>query len=153
MRRIINRRVHAVAVLTFAAISWMGMAAKETTVEELKARLSSAGAGERPRLCLEIAQKQLDAADRSYVALDSEKGQAALTDVVAFSELARDYAVQSHKHQKQIEIEVRKMIRKLIDVKNAASHDDQLVLQNAIDRLQKVRDDLLFSMFPKGEKK
>src|SRR5579864_1228315 len=123
MPRIISsRQVRAIAALMFVATSWIALSAKETTVEELKARLSSANPGERPRLCLEIAQKQLDAADKSYLAVESEKGQAALTDVVAFSELARDYAIQSRKHQKQIEIEVRKMIRKLIDLKNTVSH-------------------------------
>jgi hypothetical protein len=78
--------------------------------------------------------------------------KAALTDVVAFSELARDYAIQSHKHQKQTEIAVRKMARKLNDLKHTVAHDDQPAVQDAIDRLQRVRDDLLLAMFPHGKK-
>ena len=68
-----------------------------------------------------IAERQLDAADRFYVAGDSEKAQAALADVIAFSELARDYAIQSHKHEKQSEIAIRKMARKLADLKHTVS--------------------------------
>jgi hypothetical protein len=68
---------------------------------------------ERPSLCIEISERRLDEADRLYVAGDSEHAQTALVDVTAFAELARDYAIQSHKHEKQSEIAIRKMARKL----------------------------------------
>ncbi len=87
-----------------------------------------------------------------YAASDFEKGQAALADVVAYSELARDYAIQSHKYQKQIEIAVRAMARKLTELMHSLGHDDQAPVQDAINRLQRVRDDLLMAMFPKGAK-
>jgi hypothetical protein len=128
-------------------------AAKEPTIEELKARLSSTSIGDRPALCLQIAERQLDDASKSYSEMESEKAQAAMTDVVAFSELARDYAIQSHKHQKQTEIAVRKMTRKLNDLRHSVSREDQASVQNAIDHLQRVRDDLLLAMFPKGKAK
>ena len=104
-------------------------------------------------MCIHISERQLDAADRFYDAGDSEKAKAALADVVAFSELARDYAIQSHKHEKQSEIAIRKMARKLADMKHTVSHEDQEQVQSTIDRLQRIRDDLLAAMFPKGVKK
>jgi hypothetical protein len=128
------------------------MPRKDATVEELKARLSSAGRGERPQLCLEIAEKQLDAADKLYAAVETEKAQAAITDVTEFAEKARDYAVQTNKHQKQTEISVRKMIRKIEDIKRTVSREEQGPLQSAVDRLQHVRTDLLLSMFPQAKK-
>src|SRR5579863_4744939 len=127
--------------------------AKDQSVDELKARLSSTSAGDRPQLCLQIAERQLDDADKLFAAFESEKAQTDLTDVVAFSELARDNAIQSHKHLKQTEIAVRKMTRKLNDLKHSVSRDEQVAVQNAIDRLQHVRDDLLLAMFPKGKAK
>ena len=128
-------------------------AGTEPTVDELKARLANTTIADRPPLCLRISERQLDAADRFYVAGDSEKAQAVLTDVVAFAELARDYAIQSRKHEKQAEIAIRKMTRKLADLKHSVSHEDQGQIQNTIDRLQRIRDDLLAAMFPKGIKK
>jgi len=124
----------------------------EPTVEELKARVASASVRDRPHLCVEIAQKQLTEADKSYAASEFEKGQAALTDVVAFSELARDYAIQSHKYQKQTEIATRNMTRKLNDLLHSLGGPDQAPVRDAINRLQRVRDDLLAAMFPKGAK-
>ena len=129
------------------------MASEQPTIEELKARVPNASIADRPGLCVHISELQTDAADRLYVAGDSEKAQAALADVVAFSESARDYSIQSHKHEKQTEIAIRKMAHKLADIKHTVSHEDQAQVQNAIDRLQRIRDDLLAAMFPKGVKK
>jgi hypothetical protein len=148
-------RLLTIAIAVAALISATAprvTAAAQATVEELKARLSSTSIADRPRLCIEIAERQLDTTDKLYASTESEKAQAALTDVVAFSELARDYAVQSHKHEKQTEIAVRKIGRKLTDLKHAVVHDDQAAVQDAIKRLQRVSDDLLAAMFHKGDK-
>jgi hypothetical protein len=127
-------------------------APNEPSVEQLKSRLASTDVRDRPHLCVEIAQKQLAEADRWYAASEFDKGQAALTDVVAYAELARDYAIQSHKYQKQAEIAARNMTRKLNDLLHSLAGPDQAPVRDAINRLQRVRDDLLASMFPKGAK-
>jgi hypothetical protein len=127
--------------------------ADEPTVDELKGRVANAAVADRPRVCVRISERQLDAADGFYSAGDNDKAQAALTDVIAFSELARDYAIQSRKHEKQAEIAIRKMVRKLADMKHTVSREEQEQVQRAIDRLQRVRDDLLAAMFPNGGKK
>jgi hypothetical protein len=124
----------------------------EPTVDGLKARISSAGVAEKPHLCVQVAQIRLDEADRLYAAGDLEKAQAALTDVVAFSELARDYSIQSHKHQKQSEIAVRRMTRKLTAILHTLAQADQSAVKDAVARLNRVSDDLLASMFTKGAK-
>jgi hypothetical protein len=140
-------------VLSMLALPLSLMGSEQPTIEELKARVANASIADRPGLCVHISELQTDAADRLYVAGDSEKAQAALADVVAFSESARDYSIQSHKHEKQTEIAIRKMAHKLADIKHTVSHEDQAQVQNAIDRLQRIRDDLLAAMFPKGVKK
>ncbi|MGD0164330.1 MAG: hypothetical protein ABSB39_17810 [Candidatus Sulfotelmatobacter sp.] len=125
----------------------------EPSIEELKDRVAKASIADRPPLCIRISERQLGAADRLYVAGDVEKWQAALADVAAFAELARDNAIQSHKHEKQSEIAIRKMARKLADLKHTVAHEDQKQIQDTIDRLERVRDDLLAAMFRKSDKK
>jgi len=137
---------------TLAAASALN-GTEQPSLEELKGRVANTAIVDRPPLCLEISEWQLGAASRLYVAGDSEQAKAAQADVVAFSELARDYAIQSHKHEKQSEIAIRKMVRKLVDLKHTVSHEDQEEVQRTIDRLERIRDDLLAAMFPKGGKK
>ncbi|MFZ0769978.1 MAG: hypothetical protein WCA49_20300 [Candidatus Sulfotelmatobacter sp.] len=143
----------AALAIAMLALPFAQAAARELTVEELKQRVASASIRERPSLCIQISERQLDAADRFYIAGDADKAQAALVDVAAFSELARDYAIQSHKHEKQSEIAIRKMTRKLASLKHTVAHEDQKQIQDTIDRLERIRDDLLAAMFPNGVKK
>lgn len=126
--------------------------AEPPTVEGLKARISAASPGDKPHLCVQVAQLRLDEADKLYAAGDLDKAQAALTDVVAYSELARDYSIESHKYQKQSEIAVRHMTRKLNDLLHTLAQPDQGAIKDALARLSRVSDDLLASMFKKGQK-
>lgn len=144
-----------VVLLTAVATAMTARAAlltEPTSVEELKTRLTSAPTNDKAHLCVQIAQLQLTEANKLYVAADSEKAQPALTDVVEFSEKARDYAIQSHKYVKQTEIAVRGMTRKLTDLVHSLPQAEQPPVHAAITRLQRVRDDLLIAMFPKGAK-
>ncbi len=147
-------RFCATVVLAAALAASISQAARsgEPSIEELKARVAAASVGDRPKICLQIAHRQLAEADRLYEAGEPEKGQTSLADVVAFSELARDYSIQTHKHEKQTEIAVRGMTRKLNDMLHTLTHDEHPPVEDAIKRLQRVRDDLLTAMFPKGAK-
>jgi hypothetical protein len=144
--------VAAMASLALTGL-WAQTFAGVVTVEELKSRVANTGVGDRPPLCIQISERQLDVADRLYVAGEGDKAQAALVDVTAYSELARDYAIQAHKHEKQSEIAIRKMTRKLANLKHSVTREEQKQIQDTIDRLEKVRDDLLAAMFPHGAKK
>ena len=137
------------ALLTLGAAVARLDGAEEPAIKEMKERVANARIADRPPLCLQIAERQVGAASRFYVASDSEQAKAALADVIAFSELARDYAIQSHKHEKQSEIIIRRMTRKLADLKHAVTHEEQQEVQTTIERLQRIRDDLLVAMFPK----
>jgi len=145
-------RVAGLLLLVMGAGNVTGFGKEEPTVDELKARLSAANTGDKVKICVQIAEKQLAETDRLYATDDLAKGQSALTDVVSYSELARDYSIQARKHQKQTEISVRSMSRKLNELLHSLGKDDQSPVRDAIDRLEKVRDDLLASMFPKGAK-
>jgi len=122
-------------------------AAAEPSLEDLKSKLASASAGDRPHLCVQIAERQLEAADKLYAGADFDKAQLALGEAVAYSEMARDYAIKSRKYQKQTEIAARGMARKLNDLMHSLARQDQAAVQTAIGRLQRVRDDLLSAMF------
>lgn len=152
MPRIANSTCAMLIAVLAAGFTVTAGASNDASIEELKTRVSATEIGSRPRLCLQIAERQLDAANKGFVAGQSDEAKAELTDVVTYSELARDYAIQSRKHLKQTEIAVRGMTRKLNDLKHAVTHDDQSAVQEVIDRLQRARDDLLLAMFPHGKK-
>lgn len=139
----------AVLVALLGATASSAFAKAEPTVDDLKARFSSTSIKDRPHLCVEIARKQLDATDKFYASSDFENAQTSLTDVVAYSELARDYAIQGHHYQKQAEIAMREMTRRLTTILHSLGQADQGPVKSAVGKLQKAQDDLLSSMFKK----
>jgi hypothetical protein len=126
---------------------------KDATVAELKARLESARAEDRPELCMQIARGQLRSADALYKDGNAAQAAADVDDVAAYSERARDAATQTKKHLKNVEIDVRRMAEKLRDIKRTLAFEDQLPVERAIRRLEDVRTALLQEMFAKDKKK
>ena len=82
-----------------------------------------------------------------------QDGGAAVDDIVAYSEKARDAATQTKKRLKNVEIDIRKMAEKLRDIKRTLAFDDQPPVELAIRRLEDVRTTLLKEMFAKENKK
>ena len=146
-----SRNWISLTLLLFLAAA-PAFAHKKESVAELKARISDAKVSDKVKICLKIAEMQLEAADKQYTAMDLQNANTSLTDVVTYAELARDYSIQSHKHQKKTEIATRNMTRKLTDILHGLASEYQAPVKDALARLQHVRDDLLASMFPKGAK-
>ena len=128
-------------------------AAKDETIDELKASFESARPEDRTELAIRIAQHQLRNADKLYGEGNIEQGRAAVDDIVTYSEKARDAATQSKKHLKNIEIDARKMAEKLRDIKRTLAFEDQPPIEQAIRRLEDIRTALLQEMFTKDNKK
>jgi hypothetical protein len=127
--------------------------AKDETVDDLKSRFENARPEDRAELAIHIARLQLDNADKLYTNGNVDQANAAVTEVVTYSEKAGDAAKQTDKHLKNIEIVVRKIADKLRDIKRTLAFDDQPPLEQAIRRLEDLRTSLLQEMFAKDKSK
>jgi hypothetical protein len=126
--------------------------AKDETVDELKSRVQNALPQDRPGICVQIAQLQLRNADKLYTDGNAEQARAAVDEVVTYAEKARDFATETRKHLKHVEIAARKMAEKLKDIKRTLAFEDQPPVEHAIQRLEEVRTSLLKEMFKKEKK-
>ncbi len=127
-------------------------AARDETIDELKSRVQNALPQDRPRLYIQIAQLQLHSADKLYKDGDVEQARAAVDDIVAYSEKARDSATETKKHLKNVEIAVRKMAERLRDIKRTLAFEDQPPVEHAVQQLEEIRTSLLKRMFSKEKK-
>jgi len=141
--------------ITIAALllgaSFLALASKAETLQELIARAESARVEDRPALYVEIAERQLKSADELYMAGKVDEARTAVQGVVTYSEKAHDAAIQSGKRVKNTEIGFRKMAVKLRDIKRSLNFDDQAPVEAAADRLESLRTELLSHMFGKGK--
>ena len=145
-------RRFALTILLLALASGYG-AARDETIDELKARVETARPEDRPDLYMRIAQHQLRNADKLYTEGQVDQARAAVDDIVAYCEKARDATVQTKKHLKNVEIDVRKIADKLRDIKRTLAFDDQPPVDQATRRLEDIRTALLKEMFAKENKK
>jgi hypothetical protein len=134
----------ALVLLSLSPALW---ARKEESLDRLKQQADAAHGAERVNLCLEIASRQLSAANQLYTDGKAEDARAAVQDVASYSEMAGAAAGESGKKIKHAEISVRKMSRKLADLKRTLNFEDQQPVQDAVDRLEAVRTHLLTRMF------
>jgi hypothetical protein len=123
------------------------------TLEHLKARVEAAGGDEKIKICLEIAEQQVEAANKDFNDGNVEAAHAAVDEVAVYAEKARDAAIASGRRLKDCEISARKMSRRLSDIKRTVAFEDQPVIEKAVRRLEDVRTDLLAQMFSKDKKK
>jgi hypothetical protein len=141
----------AIWTLLFAVVASTAVA-RDESIDELKARAQNALPQDRPRLCVQVAEQQLRNADKLYKNGDVELAHAAVDDIVAYSEKARDSATETKKHLKNVEIAVRKIAERLRDIKRTLSFEDQPAVEHAVQRLEEVRTSLLKQMFSKEKK-
>ncbi|MFZ3343147.1 MAG: hypothetical protein WA609_02510 [Terriglobales bacterium] len=126
--------------------------AREETVAELKARLESARPEDRPEICVQIARLELRAADKLYGEGHVDEARADVEDVATYFEKARDAAIESKKHLKNVEINGRKTSEKLRDMKRTLAFEDQAPVEKAIRQIEDVRTALLNEMFSEKKK-
>ena len=143
------RRI-AISILLFGIAA--AVLAKDQSVDEMKARLGNAPPDERPVLCVHIAQEELRTADKAYNEGNVDQARAALADIIAYSEKARDAAMASRKHLKNVEIALRKISEKLGDIKRTLNFEDQPPVTDTMRRLEDIRTTLLTEMFKKEKK-
>jgi hypothetical protein len=127
--------------------------ASDETLDQLKSRVQNASPQDRPRLHIRIAELQLRNADKFYKEGDTEHARAALEDIVINSQQARDSAVETKKHLKNVEITARKIAERLRDIKRTVAFEDQAPIDRAVQSLEEVRTSLLQRMFSKEKDK
>src|SRR5689334_3610535 len=134
----VDMGTRAILVAVLLALS-LPCLAKDESVPELKARADAAKPEDRPKLCVEVAQRQLKTADKLFEDGNTNEAIAAVNDVVNYSERAADAAVQTGKKLKHTEIAVRKMAERLRDMKRTLSFEDQPAVQDAAEHMEKLR--------------
>ena len=145
-------RSSIVLLTLLAGISVAAYGSKQETLEQLIARAGSARAEDQPHLYIEIARKELEAAEKSYKAGENDAGRKSVGELVSYSGKASDAASQTGKKLKDTEIALRKMSQRLRDLKLGIPYEDQGPVQGAADRLEQMRTELLGRMFGKKEK-
>jgi polyhydroxyalkanoate synthesis regulator phasin len=146
----LTRIAFLAAIMLGAVIS--ALAHREESIEELKARVAAAKPEDQPKLCIEIARRDVETANTLYGDGRVDEARAAVSEALMYSQKGADAAIQTGKKLKATEIGIRKMAQRLEDIKRTLNFEDQAPVQAAVDRMQELRTALLKKMFGKENK-
>jgi hypothetical protein len=134
-------------IAVFAVLSSLLGVAGEKSIGELEARLATAKTGDRPAILVDIARLQLDETSRHYDEGRVGEGANGVAAVVVSLEKASEAARVSGKRLKKTEIAVREIARRMEDLSKTVSFEQRAPLEQAVKRLDELRQELLTEMF------
>ncbi len=140
MRKLIIALVFGTAILAFAK--------DKETIAELQTRAAAAEKNKQPELYAELARRQVDAADEMYND-KPEQARLVLEMGIQSAEIAAKASLETGKHLKKTEINLRELSHRLEEVKASWAFEDRDPVKAAIQRVETARSSLLDRMFTK----
>jgi hypothetical protein len=134
---------------TTLVIAILSLALSGFAQNDLRSRADAATGGEKAKLALDYAEQATKAADKAFKEGKDEDGAAALKDIAQYAKMSSDAVIQSGKRQKETEINLRKIVNRLVEIKNARPYDQQDAVQQVIDAVDTARNSILEAMFKK----
>ncbi len=156
--RLMHRRALANLILRLCLLLLISGAATlvhaggPADLEDLRKRADAAKPEDQATLFTDLARRENELADTLLNNGNGGEGMAYLEESVNDAIKAGAASVQSHHRQKETEIAIRKMISRMKETQHIVSYDDAQVMAQGINRLEKVRTELLASMFAKDKK-
>jgi hypothetical protein len=147
-----KRSVISLLVLLGLTVGVGRAAQKPETLDEMKARVTQLPLEERVRVCAGIARRAVEEAKDRYAKGVDEEGKLLLHDAETYADQAAEAAIQTKKHEKQLEIDLRDISHRIEALKRELGPEDQPYAEAAIGHLEKLRTRLLESMFGKAKR-
>ena len=139
------RTLYILVFLTFA----LALVAKEPeTIAQLQARAEAAQDKDKPKLYVELSGRQVEAASEAYKT-SAEQARTLLEQATKSGETAAQASLDTGKHLKKVEIELRKISSRLMNIQRNWAFEDQQAVQVAIEHVDAARSKLLDRMFRK----
>lgn len=135
-----TKRVALAVALLFLALSAVAQ-------NDLKTKADSANGADKAKFALDYAEQATKDADHAFKSGKDDDGATRLKEIAQYSKMASDAAMESGKREKETEINLRKIVNRLVDVKNARPYDQQDAVQQVIDAVDMARNNLLEEMF------
>lgn len=102
--------------------------------------------------CFEAARQLVDASNKEYGDGNVEQGLKLMNDALVYARRGTEASIKTHKNQKNAEIALRKMAKRVHDVSDSLALDDRPPVMEDQKLLERLRDDMLAAMFGSPKK-
>ncbi len=127
--------------------------AHKTEADRLKAAADATDGERCTELCVDAARQLAELSNDYFTIGNVKDAHAAMADAGRLAEKAGNASVTSKKRRKQTEIALRKVEKRISDIGQTLNFEDRPPIDAIVKRIDKVRSDILMSMFdmPKKE--
>jgi hypothetical protein len=142
----VARAVIGLASLLFAA----GLCAQSAPVnpaEKALERAEKSSPHDCAKACFESAHQLIELANKQYGDGNVDQGHKLISEATEAARRGTESSIKTHKHQKNAEIGLRKMAKRLHDIGDSLSLEDRPPAYAAEKVFDKLRDDMLTAMF------
>lgn len=148
------RRLFTLVLVMAAASVGMAQPQKPAPVDVLKTQADRAKSAADtatpetcPEVCMAAARDLVELSNQYFVDGQVETAQATMQQAGSYAEKAARAAMQSRKRQKQTEIGMRRLTKRMDDIMKTLNFEDRPPVGQVIKSIEAVRADLLANMF------
>ena len=125
----------------------------KTEADRLKAAADATDGERCTELCVDAARQLAELSNDYFTIGNVKEAHAAMSDAGRLAVKAGNASVTSKKRRKQTEIALRKVEKRISDIEQTLNFEDRPPVHDIVKRIDKVRSDILMSMFdmPKKE--
>ncbi|HUO60107.1 MAG TPA: hypothetical protein VMU24_05520 [Candidatus Acidoferrales bacterium] len=136
-------------VLPFAMVVALiaSCAAQEDPLRRLQQIADSSNGGDCARYSIALALRLVEVGDRQYA--DGKVGEAEqiIRQTGHYAERGARCSLESHKHEKDTEINLRKLSKRLNEVERTLAFEDRPLVHEQAENIDRLREKLLTAMF------
>ena len=103
-------------------------------------------------VCLDAARKLTELSNQNFTDGQTDAGQANMKEAGKYAERAGQASIASHKHQKQTEIGMRRLTKRMHDIVLTLNFEDRPPVEEVIKAVETVHSNLLLNMFGNPKK-
>lgn len=152
-------KLHILVLLVVPILAMAEVQKPAATPEMLKANAERARAAAETstgeactEICMDAARKLTEVSNQHFEDGQVEAAQAYMKDAGKYAEKAGRASLESHKRQKQTEIGMRRLTKRMKDIVQTLNFEDRPPVEQVIMSIEKVRSELLLKMFGNPKK-
>jgi hypothetical protein len=136
-----------VLAITACCLMLVTSVCAQNTVDKTRERAEKANDPECAKVCFEAARQLIEASNQLYNGGDADGGLKLMNDAVRYAKRGTEASIQSRKNEKNAEIALRKMAKRMHDVGQSLALDDRAPVFKAEDSVNDLRDQMLAALF------
>ena len=136
-------------VLPFAFVAALiaSCAAQEDPLVRLRQIADTSHGGDCARYSVAYAKLLAEVGDKQYAEGKVDQAEQLIRQLGQYAERGTRCSIESHKHEKDTEINLRKLSRRLTDIEKTVSFEDRALIREQTYNIDRLREKLLTNMF------